>query len=458
MSSSTTTALSRQPLREVLKGVTDPRDRRGVRHTLPAILCLAVTGILAGCRSLTAIWEHAADLEPADLGALGLEAGRALPSEPTIRRVLKDLDPAGLDARLTSWFFTRTGTIAGRRVIAVEDETMRGARTGSNPAPHLLAALDQASGVVVGQRRVSDKSNEIPALPELLAPLDLDGALITADAMHTQTGTAEWIRSRGAHYLLTVKANQKTLRKTLKKLPWKDVPAVSSVDTGHGRRVRRTVQAVEAPEWIDLSGAAQVVRIRRTRTTAKRGSTGGNGRAKKKTTTTEVVHLICSLPMDQAQPEAVASWARDHWAIRTASTGSETWSRARTATSCAPPTDPLVSAALRNLAISLIRLFHGPRAPIAATTRAMAPRPRTSHRPDHPTNHLNRLCRPPAPRPPRRCMTAPTPWRCTQLLDTAHEVVKNMMPDYYKETLKAFGRHDRRSESRHCFHERSQRS
>ena len=187
--------------------------------------------------------------------------------------------------------------------------------------------------------------------------------------------TAEWIRSRGAHYLLTVKANQKTLRKTLKKLPWKDVPAVSSVDTGHGRRVRRTVQAVEAPEWIDLSGAAQVVRIRRTRTTAKRGSTGGNGRAKKKTTTTEVVHLICSLPMDQAQPEAVASWARDHWAIRTASTGSETWSRARTATSCAPPTDPLVSAALRNLAISLIRLFHGPRAPIAATTRAMAPRP-----------------------------------------------------------------------------------
>ena len=99
MSSSTTTALSRQPLREVLKGVTDPRDRRGVRHALPAVLCLAVTGILAGFRSLTAIWEHAADLEPADLGALGPGEGRALPSESTIRRVLKDLDPAGLDAR-----------------------------------------------------------------------------------------------------------------------------------------------------------------------------------------------------------------------------------------------------------------------------------------------------------------------------------------------------------------------
>ena len=170
MSSSATTALSRRPLREVLEGVADPGDRRGVRHALPAVLCLAVTGILAGCRSLTAIWEHAADLEPADPGALGLEEGRALPSESTIRRVLKDLDPAGLDARLTSWLCTRTGTIAGRRVIAVDGKTMRGARTGTDPAPHLLAAPDQAGGVVVGQRRVSDESNEIPALPELLAP------------------------------------------------------------------------------------------------------------------------------------------------------------------------------------------------------------------------------------------------------------------------------------------------
>jgi len=57
----------------------------------------------------------------------------------------------------------------------------------------------------VGQRRVSDESNEIPALPDLLAPMDLDGALITADAMHTRRSTAQWIISRGAHYALTVK-------------------------------------------------------------------------------------------------------------------------------------------------------------------------------------------------------------------------------------------------------------
>ena len=363
MSSSTTTALSRRPLREVLEGVADPGDRRGVRHALTAVLCLAVVGVLAGCRTLGAMREHVADLEPADLGALGLEEGRALPSESTIRRVLKDLDPAGLDARLTSWFFTRTGAIAGRRVIAVDGKTMRGARGAGERAPHLLAAPGRAGGVVVGQRRVADKSNEIPALRDLLEPLDLDGAVITADAMHTRRGTAEWIISRGAHYVLTVKGNQPSLKRELERLPWKDVPAVSVPDGSHGRRVRRTIKAVEAPAWIDFPGAAQVIRIRRTKTVRGRKHV-------------EVVHLICSLPMTDAPPELVASWARGHWAIENRLhwirdvVFDEDRHRLRTGNA------PQVMAALRNLAISLIRLAHGPAASIAATTRAMARRPR----------------------------------------------------------------------------------
>ena len=94
MSSSTTNALSRQPLVQVLRNITDPRDRRGVRHSLFTVLSLAVTGVLAGCRNLIAIWEHATDLTGADLEALGLEAGQALPSESPIRRVLQDPDHA----------------------------------------------------------------------------------------------------------------------------------------------------------------------------------------------------------------------------------------------------------------------------------------------------------------------------------------------------------------------------
>ena len=94
MSSSTTNALSRQPLVQVLRNITDPRDRRGARHSLFTVLSLAVTGVLAGCRNLIAIWEHATDLTGADLVALALEEGQTLPSESTIRRVLQDLDHA----------------------------------------------------------------------------------------------------------------------------------------------------------------------------------------------------------------------------------------------------------------------------------------------------------------------------------------------------------------------------
>lgn len=113
---------------------------------------------------------------------------------------------------------------------------------GRPRAPHLLSALDHATGVVLTQARVADRSNEIPALRELLEPLDLGGAVVSADAMRTQVDTAQWIVGRGGHYVFAVKNNQPGVRRTLKRLPWKDVPSVSSVDSSRGRRVRRTAR------------------------------------------------------------------------------------------------------------------------------------------------------------------------------------------------------------------------
>ena len=271
-----------------------------MRHDLPAALSLSVAGVLAGCRSLTAIWEHTTDLTAADLEALGLPEGQALPSESTTRRVLQVLDPADLDAHLMTWFYKRTGTIKGRRVIAVDGKTMRAARRGEDPAPHLLAALGHATGAVLSQQRVAGKSNEILALRVLLEPLDPGGVVVPADAMHTQVDTVQWIRVRGGHYVLTPLDNQKTLRRTLKALPWKDVPSISSVERSHGWRVRRTVKAVEAPKWVDFPGSAPVVQVRRSRTVKGR---------KASSRSVEVVNLVCSLPMTDAQPEAVAASA-----------------------------------------------------------------------------------------------------------------------------------------------------
>jgi len=345
------------------------------------VLSLAITGVLAGCRSLTAIWEHTTDLTAADLEALGLEAGQDLASESTIRRVLQDLDPADVDAHLRSWLCTRAGTINGRRVIAVDGKTMRGARTSKDPAPHLLAALDQATGAVLTQQRVAGKSNEIPALRDLLEPPGLDGAVVSADAMHTQTGTAQWITRRGGHYLLTPLGNQKTLRKTLKALPWKSVPSVSSVDTGHGRRVRRTAKAIEAPVWVDFPAAAQVVQVRRTRTIKSRKHV-------------EVVYLICSLPMTDAQPEVVAAWIQGHWGIENRLhwvrdvVFDEDRHQLRTRNG------PQVMATLRNLATRPHPPSPRPQNRYRQHRQTPVTTTQTSHQNTHPTNHLNQLSLP----------------------------------------------------------------
>lgn len=109
-----------------------------------------------------------------------------------MRKLFARLDAAALDRQLAVLAWCRTGHHAGRRVIAIDGKTVRGARTATTTAPHLIAALDHATGVVLGQSVVAARSNEIPAVRELLAglgdidgPADLHGCVITVDAMHT---------------------------------------------------------------------------------------------------------------------------------------------------------------------------------------------------------------------------------------------------------------------------------
>jgi predicted transposase YbfD/YdcC len=239
--------------------------------------------------------------------------------------------------------WTRTRVVDGRRVIAVDGKTVRGARTVTAVAPHLLAVLDHARGVVLGQVAVPAKSNEIPAVKTLLGVLDLARAVVTLDALHTQTDTAAWLTSRGADYVLTVKGNQPTLRAALKALPWRQVPAHAAVQTGHGRRAHRTIKTTDAPAWIAFPGATQVAQLRRTAT-----------RAGKKTV--EVVYLITSADRTAAPPATLAGWVQGHWCIENRLhwirdvTYDEDRSQIRTGNA------PHVMATLRNVAISLLRL------------------------------------------------------------------------------------------------------
>jgi predicted transposase YbfD/YdcC len=331
-------------LLSLLAQVTDPRKRRGIRHTATSIVAVALAATLAGARSFTAITEWAADAPAEALARLGVR--RRPPSEPTIRRLLSRLPADTLDTVIGAWMWLRTSTIGGRRVIAFDGKTLRGARDTAGNLTHLLAGLCQRTGVVLGQVRVGAKTNEIPMLAGLLTVLDINGAVITADAMHCQRDTAQTIRDRGGHYILTVKGNQPNLRKRVKSLPWKDIPPLAiSREHGHGRQDTRTLKATELTSGIGFPGAAQVLRLTRTRTIRKTGKR-----------TRETVYAITSLTVADAGPEQIATWLRGHWMIENRLHWIRDVDYDEDRSQIHTGSGPQVMATLRNTAIGLLRL------------------------------------------------------------------------------------------------------
>lgn len=331
-------------LLELLERVPDPRDRRGVRHALAPMLAVALSAVIAGARSFVAIAEWAADTAPEVLAQLGMTG--AVPSESTIRRCLQKLAPDQLDNLLGAWTWLRTSVIGGRRVIAFDGKTLRGARDAAGNLVHLLAGLCQHTGTVLAQLAVEAKTNEIPMLRTLLDTLDIAGAVVTADALHCQRDTAEAIVDAGGHYILTVKDNQPTLRRQLKELPWKQIPVADrSVEHGHGRTAKRMLKAAEIAGGIGFPHAVQVLRLTRTVTDRKTGKRH-----------TETVYAVTSLSITDAAPTQIASWLRGHWAIENRLHWVRDVTYAEDHSQIRSGNGPQVMATLRNTAIGLLRL------------------------------------------------------------------------------------------------------
>ena len=166
--------------------------------------------MIAGSRSFAAIGQWAADAGPEALAVLGAARGPA--EESTFRRAFALVSADVLDRVLGAWLHTRAVLAGGWLVIAIDGKTVRGAKSKEGKAPHLVAALAHGIGAVLGQVAVDAKSNEIPAVRDLLkAFASLASAVVTIDAMHTQSDTAQVILSRGADYVMTVKGNMPTL-------------------------------------------------------------------------------------------------------------------------------------------------------------------------------------------------------------------------------------------------------
>jgi hypothetical protein len=333
-----------------LREVTDPRARRGRRHDVVAVLGVAVCAVLAGARSYIAIAEWARDLTPTVRGRLGL--GRRPPCESTLRRVLQTVDAAESDHVVSAWLAARSSSssstvraAAPRRVIALDGKSARGARHAGGRAVHLLSSLRhrhrRGPGTGCGGwKDQRDQSIRPVAGPDRHRRCPHDRGRVAHQRAHVT-----YLTGRGAHYLLTVKANQPTLLRQLKALPWKQVPvADTTTDKAHGRQEQRTVKLTAVTAGIGFPHAALALQITR----RSRPLTGGRWR-------TETVHAITDLTAEHTTAAELADALRGHWGIenrlhwvRDVSYG-EDLSQVRTGHG------PAVMATLRNLAISLLR-------------------------------------------------------------------------------------------------------
>jgi hypothetical protein len=204
-------------LLQALEKLKDPRRYRGWRHRrVASIVAIATAAIIAGNNSLIDMGAFAQSLNQNQWRSLRASRDRKTgkfiaPSETTIRRVLQRLEPAALDTLINDWRRSHLKDL-GLSALAVDGKCVRTAAKINGQALPLFGALDTHTQLFCRQRPIPAKTNEIPALKDLLQDLDLRGTLVSADALHTQkTTAAHRVEDKQADYLLVVKGNQPTL-------------------------------------------------------------------------------------------------------------------------------------------------------------------------------------------------------------------------------------------------------
>lgn len=189
--------------------IKDPRRKHCRRHLLMDIIVIAICAVIAGADT----WQEVATFaqERCEWLQTFLELPGGIPSHDTFERVFDRIDPVVFQACFRSWVEALRGLLPLDHV-SIDGKSLRGSRHGELGALHLVSAWATAQHLHLGQVAVADKSNEITAIPKLLELLNLNGALVTIDAMGCQKEIAAKIRERGGDYILVVKENQPTLR------------------------------------------------------------------------------------------------------------------------------------------------------------------------------------------------------------------------------------------------------
>jgi predicted transposase YbfD/YdcC len=294
--------------------VTDPRVEYLADHKLMDILVIAICAVICGADDWTEV-ELFGKARQAWLGQF-LELKNGIPSHDTFGRVFARLDAQQFEESFALWV-QAVFQATGGQVVAIDGKTARRSheRARGKEAIHLVSAWATANHLVVGQRQVDGKSNEITAIPQLLRLLDVHGCIVTIDAIGCQTAIAAQIIDQGADYLLTVKANQPHLLEDMSlffrlaqanNFQKVDHTYHRTVNKGHGRLEVRECWAISGEESLHfLREAAAWKQLRSIAMITNRRQIGAQ-------TTSETRYYISSLANDA---QRILEGARSHWAI-----------------------------------------------------------------------------------------------------------------------------------------------
>jgi len=252
-------------LKESLQAVSDPRRSWGnLRHKLEDILIIGLCSTLCCGEDFEDMEDFGKDREEWLRGFLELPNG--IPDSDTFRRVFERIEPTALAKALNAWLGNTDAP--GGRSVNIDGKTICGSKSKNQSARHVVSAWVSENSITLGEIAVEEKSNEITAIPELLDLIDVEGDVITIDAMGCQREIAAKIREKKADYVLALKDNQETLHEDVydyfnwieKEQPqgetiekWKSKP-----EKGHGRIETRELLVASAgwleqkTDWTDI--------------------------------------------------------------------------------------------------------------------------------------------------------------------------------------------------------------
>ena len=343
------------PLAAILAQIPDPRAARGCRHPWTALLLLLVVGLLSGANSQRALARWARYAGWPRLRRLGF-ARRRRPSQPTLHRLLRDIDVEQLERVLGTWLQQvraswRRSTRRWVDGIALDGKTLRGARRLGAAGAHLLSACGHADGLVLGQLAIVNDAGELSGVGHLLEAMLLDGQTVTMDAAFTQWTVAQQIIRQGGAYFMVVKGNQpEVFARIAQCTAYRDrcLGEVRTTRSSHGRLEQRTLRVAKAPPDLGWPHARQVLALKRYVVHKRSGQVVSN----------QMVFAVTSLTPAQASPAELLQLWRAHWRIESLFWIRDAVFREDHATTRIAHAHQAF-AAFRNLVISLIHLWRG---------------------------------------------------------------------------------------------------